>query len=122
MNIKKIKILILIIALALIPSTGFAFPFGPGPGNIEPACAHCHTRGVFGDGPKQGMITINVDKKDVRPGEEITVAMKTSGGDNGVRGIFLVNKSQKHPARDGWEIVSDYIGKKIQLCGAGCCN
>ncbi|MFZ3092020.1 MAG: hypothetical protein WA240_15540 [Nitrospirota bacterium] len=119
MNIKKIKILILIIALALIPSTGFAFPFGPGPGNIEPACAHCHTRGVFGDGPKQGMITINVDKKDVRPGEEITVAMKTSGGDNGVRGIFLVNKSQKHPARDGWEIVSDYIGKKYNYVEQG---
>ncbi|MBI5042727.1 MAG: hypothetical protein HZC10_02635 [Nitrospirae bacterium] len=111
--------IILLIGLMLTPSIIFAFPFGPGPGNLEPACAHCHTKGVFGEGPNQGMIEISIDKKAVKPEEEITVTMKTSGGDNGVRGIFIVNKDQKHPARDGWEIVSDYLGKRYNYVEQG---
>lgn len=109
---------IILISLIFTPSLSFAFPFGPGPGNIEPACARCHTKGVFGEGAKQGMIEISVDKKVIKPGEEIMVRMKTSGGVN-VRGIFLVNKAQKHPARDGWEIVSDYLGKKYNYVEQG---
>ncbi len=119
MKMKTYIKIILLIGLMLTPSVIFAFPFGPGPGNLEPACAHCHTKGVFGEGANQGMIEISIDKKAVKPEEEITVTVKTSGGDNGVRGIFLVNKDQKHPARDGWEIVTDYLGMKYNYVEQG---